>query len=214
MFASITNEISDRFLTTQMHFDATCNPGFHQHIAISKGLAFVSIYGTYEYAVRGVVAEAIRHIKNSAIQFQHIKIEILPLLLQSELNAVSDAGAKTSWRKRVDLFKQVNSVAVCQTSDDAFPNDGSHYRLSQIYAIWEAFGITIPVLPNPQWTPLIGEVVENRNAIAHGRRTSKDVGRAYTKNDIITKFERMRDICLYIVSTVESHVTHMPNIQR
>jgi hypothetical protein len=214
MFSSITNEISERFLATQMHFDATCTPGFHQHVAISKGLAFISIYGNYEYTVRNVVAEAIRHIKQSAIQYQHIKIEILPLLLHSELNSVAGAGGKTAWKKRVELFRQVNAAVACCTSDDAFPSDGSHYRISQIYAIWEAFGITSPVIPNPQWTPLIGEVVENRNAIAHGRRTSRDVGRGYTKDDIVTKFERMRDICLYIVSTVETHVTHAPNIRR
>jgi hypothetical protein len=214
MFSSLTNELSERFLSTQLYFDATCTSGSHPHDAISKGLAFISIYGNYEYTVRSTVAEAIRHIKQSKIQFQHVKIECLPLLLHSELNSVADAGAKTAWKRRVDLFRQVNAADACSTSDDAFPNDGSHYRISQIYAIWEAFGITNPVIPNPQWTQLIGEVVENRNAIAHGRRTSKDVGRGYSKDDIVKKFERMRDICLYIVSTVESHVTHTPNMLR
>lgn len=121
MFSVLETEVSQRFFATQTHLEATCQPGFSGYAAITKGLAFVSIYGSYEFTVRGMVSTAIRHVKCAGMQFKTIRWELLPLILDSKLTAVSSAGAKTAWKRRVELFADINSDDTVTTSDDAFP---------------------------------------------------------------------------------------------
>ena len=61
-----------------------------------------------------------------------------------------------------------------------------------------------PIVPEQRHLGRIMELVENRNAIAHGRRTPEDVGRSYSKQDIEDRISDIFDICIYIVETIKN----------
>jgi hypothetical protein len=214
MFNALQREVGSRFLDISMHLDSTCQPEPTTFAAITKGLAFISIYAAYEYTVKSIIQTVIRQMKVVAMPLNSVRLGLLPLVLDAEINAVKDAGRKTAWEKRIELFSRINSNDVVGTSDSVFPQDGSHFRLQQLHTIWKILGITEPVMPDMRLTPLIGEVVEHRNAISHGRKTATDVGRSYSKQDVMKKVNNMRDICLYLISVVESHCAENANLCR
>lgn len=214
MFTDLRNEILCRHGATERYVDTTCRPGFAAIASASKGLAFVEMYAAYEYTVKELVHEGLRIVCSMSMPYGGIRLELLPLVLHPETAAVADAGRSMTWKRRIELFRKANSAQACSAVPVVFPNDGSHFRLSQLYTIWSLFGIAAPVLPTPMHTPLIGELVENRNAIAHGRETAHAVGRRYTKSEVIRKIHDTRDVCMYLASTVDAHCSMAQNLRR
>jgi hypothetical protein len=89
--------------------------------------------------------------------------------------------------------------------DTAFPSDGSHFRARQIQTIWDIFGLTGPIVPDNKFIGRIDELVENRNAIAHGRRTSEDVGSGYSFDDMGKRVDDIEKISIHLLTEMENH---------
>jgi hypothetical protein len=90
--------------------------------------------------------------------------------------------------------------------DDLFPSDGSHYRIAQLRTIWKIFSVGAPVVPEPRLIGRVEELVENRNAISHGRRTPEEVGGRYSVQDIADRVDDTNAICSHVLVALESHV--------
>jgi len=113
---------------------------------------------------------------------------------------MANVGKKKLWQQRLEFIQALESkdhLLICD--DSSFPFDGSHYRAGQIDTIWRIFGIKRPILPNPSMRTRIEELVENRNAIAHGRRTADDVGRAYSVADMNSRIDDVENITSYLL---------------
>ena len=51
----------------------------------------------------------------------------------------------------------------------------------------------------------IAELVENRNAIAHGRRTADEVGSGFSYEDMKQRINDIEKISLYLLNQMENH---------
>jgi hypothetical protein len=110
------------------------------------------------------------------------------------------------WEQRIGLLAERESGVPLNTLDDAvFPSDGSHFRVRQLQTIWAVFGLATPVVPEPRLLGRIEELVENRNAVAHGRRTPEEVGGRYSVSDVATRVDDVEAIVTYLVTQLESH---------
>jgi hypothetical protein len=214
MFAGLQNEVTSRLSGVEQHFSACCPDDRAMHATISKGMVFVQLYAIHEFSTKGMVKAGISAIKGAQVTFDQMRHETLALLLDKETCSVVDAGRQTAWNCRIELFNRARSTSLIDTADGTFPTDGSHFRLPQTYLIWELFGITAPVLPDVQLTHLIGEIVEHRNAIAHGRATATEIGRRFTHTEILKKIRSMLSIWLYQISTMEQHCNVISNVCR
>lgn len=205
MFDIITREINSRKFAIQRFvslFDyekASCSI----EILICKGLVFVQLYGVYEYTITSSVQAALSSIGGKGLRVEHVCRELLSLVLDPYWAGAAGAGRRKLWHKRMDVIEKMQPNALLDNvSDTIFPNDGSQYRRSQIETIWKVFGITDPIVPELRLLGRIEELVENRNAIAHGRITADNVGRRYTKKDIEDRIIDVFTICIHIVETI------------
>ncbi|MBZ0111194.1 MAG: hypothetical protein K8J08_01905 [Thermoanaerobaculia bacterium] len=132
---------------------------------------------------------------------------VLSLVLNAEWQAALESGRARQFGKRISLLDCACTGGLPFSVDDTlFPSDGSHYRPSQLYTLWSVFGVSGPIVPSPRFLGRIEELVENRNAISHGRRTAHDVGRGYSRGDIEARIDDTRAICVHVVGTLQSHV--------
>ncbi len=214
MFADLQLYIAERALDIEVFFKAVRRLRKHKALKAAKGLVFVELYAAYEQTVLGIVREAILHMKGNSMSFNTIRWELLALALHPEVTAVIDT--RGDWNKRTGLFLKAGSRATLDVPDAAFPHDGSHFRVDQIKTIWSIFGITQKEVPKPpgRYYPLIIELVENRNAIAHGRRTALEVGARYSPRDIISKIRRTKRLCFYLLTTMQGHCAARANLCR
>jgi hypothetical protein len=215
MFKVLQNEILTRIFTIKEFFAATGNPASSATVRpVSKGLIFVQLYSVYEYTVTGVVRASLTEINSHSTPINTIRLELLGIALDAELASVIDSQRTNKWESKMTLFRRVNASDILKISDHLFPNDGSHFRIQQLNTIWELFGITVPVVPHPRFATLIAELVDNRNAISHGRRTAEDVGRSYTESEIERKINDTQDLCIHIVTAMQGHCSSLPNLCR
>lgn len=174
--------------------------------AICKGLVFVYLYGAYEYVVRSVVQAALSEIQTSGMSAKDLRRELLSLALDPLLTAVATVGRRRLWQCRAELFAECEASGPLASLDDTlFPSDGSHYRSQQLRTIWSLFGIAEPVVPELRHLGRIEELVENRNAISHGRRTAEEIGRRYSRAELESRIDDVQVIALHIVETMRKH---------
>jgi len=98
-----------------------------------------------------------------------------------------------------------NNNALTDLDNTLFPNDGSHYRANQLRTIWNIFGITLPIVPNIQLIGRIDELVDKRNAIAHGRETARAVGSRHSTAEMEVRFRDTEIIAYYVIDTMNTY---------
>ena len=210
MFATVSAGIADRRLSNQRTVTLIKSLEETSQIALAsacKGLAFVQLYATYEYSVRSAVQATLVALRAAGVEIRTLRRDLLALVLDSHWDSVSNSGRKRVWDSRGALIASIDSGELTSTlRDDLFPTDGSHYRIQQLQTIWQIFSVSAPVVPERRLIGRVDELVENRNAISHGRITPEKVGRRYSWQEIASRVEDTDAIAGHVVSSLESHV--------
>ena len=166
-----------------------------------KGLAFVEMYAAYERSIHDAVRLYLVELRDADVEIKKVSRPLLALLQSPDIQSISERS--NNWDRRVKLFEQSTSGRSGDINTELFPKDNSHYRKSQLEVIWRVLCLKGPTVPSGRLFPFIIELVENRNAIAHGRKESDEVGRTYTTADIRTKFRQTSRICIHIITACE-----------
>jgi RiboL-PSP-HEPN len=205
MFPPLKTEIESRFEIVEQFFRAT--RGFRGDLdAAARGMAFVQIYAIYEYAVKSIVQTAIDAINAHKTKMKDVSPALLTLFLDPELSGVRDCGERNVWTKRLEIFSRAFSKDITNLPNSAGPpHDGSHFRHTQLIMIFNVFGISRLPVRRKRHLFRIDEVVNNRNQIAHGGETAEDIGRRYTRPDILHIMEQMKSVCFLLVSIFDSY---------
>ena len=172
-----------------------------------KGLELVQLYATYEYAVRSAVQATLAALRATGVGIRNLRRDLLALVLESHWDSASNSGRPHVWDSRIALITNVDSrEPTTSLRDDLFPSDGSHYRVNQLRTIWKIFSLTAPVVPDPRLIGRIEELVENRNAISHGRRTPEELGGRYSWQGIASRVDDTDAISRHVLGVLEAHV--------
>ena len=116
-----------------------------------------------------------------------------------------DCSPKSVWNNRLELFEKVFSNGKAQVKNTVLPKDGTHFRHSQLQLIFEVLGIARTPAQRRRHLQRIDEVVDNRNAVAHGRETAENIGRQYSRADILHRIKQIKSVCLLLISVIEHH---------
>ena len=174
--------------------------------ATRRGLLLVQLYGVYEYAVRSSVRGALDHVRSESMGCSDLQGSLLSLVLDPQWMSAGTAGPERRWEARIKLIDEMASDQPLVTLNDTiFPSDGSHYRVRQLHTIWRVFGIQVPVVPDQRLRGRIAELVENRNAVAHGRRTARAVGGQLSQHEMDDRVTDTKMIANYVIDTMSDH---------
>ncbi|QDV59012.1 HEPN domain-containing protein [Rosistilla oblonga] len=168
-----------------------------------KGLAFVDMYAAYEPSVLSSVSLYLTAVKDANLPVSRLQPGLQSLIKDPDLQSMTESK-KVKWKRRSEMLAKLQSGLTGCAVVSVFPDDGSHYRMSQLHLIWDLLQLRGSVLPAKMLTPLIGEVVENRNAIAHGRERPETIGRRYTEVEIQEKLDQVKTICIHILTAAEN----------
>lgn len=177
-----------------------------REVATCRGLLFVQLYGIYEFSIKTSVQAVLSFIRRDALAPRNIRHNALTLALNSSFESLAKVGPWKTWEKRLSLVSDLESQMPLHTLvDTAFPSDGSQYRAHQLQTIWDIFGLSCPILPDNKHIGRVAELVENRNAVAHGRRTAEDVGSGFSLDDMKQRIDDIETISIYLLTEMENH---------
>lgn len=204
MFPILRTDVEARFAAIEVFFRATKKFKGDPAAAV-KGLMFVQVYAVYEFTVNSVVQVSIDSINTHRHKMKDIAPSLTTLFLDPEFNALNDGGRKNMWTNRLKIFERAFSNDFTGLSSSTrLPNDGSHYRHTQLQMIFKVFGINRLPVRRRRHFQRIDEVVSHRNAIAHGSETAENIGRRYTRSEILHMTRQMQSVCILLISVFDS----------
>jgi hypothetical protein len=205
MFPALKADITERFERIEAFFGATKAFAGDDEMT-AKGLVFVQTYAAYEYTVCKAVEAAIDGVNSHRHRLKDLSPSLLALFLDADLSSLRDVSGKSVWEKRVALFERVFSSDTADISAANYmPHDGSHFRYTQLQMIFRVFGISRMPVRRRRHLFRINEVVNHRNQIAHGSDTAENIGRRYSRSEILHITKQMKSVCLLQVDIFENY---------
>lgn len=173
----------------------------------AKGLFYVHIYGVFEFTITSCVKKTISSINMENININDIQPLLFSLALNSECDSISSTRNR-NWPQRWNLFEKIRDNTITQISTDLIPTDGKNIRYSQLESIWKTFCISAPILNAPAIGGRLKDIVDNRNAIAHGNNTPAEIGSRVTITDLYNRYNEMSSYCSYVIQVFEDYVNN------
>ena len=176
---------------------------------VQRGLIYVSLYGSIEYAVTQGVQAFINHLCGLGVQTAHLEHSLYTVALDSQLRSARDGSEKNKWAARREIFAQQFSSSLCDIPDTVFGSYLHNVYPKTILEIFLCFGITKPATQDPSEIGYFKEITEKRNAVAHGRESASEAGRALSLNELETRLNAVYSICSYFFDVLEEEALEM-----
>ena len=171
-----------------------------------KGSFLVLLYGVFEYALTRTLTETADLINAHSVQYGHLNEAMYVLALDPQLRSLQDSGRKTKWERRHEIFRvQVCSDPV-KLPEEAFLTDTQNVWAATVERMFRVFGTTSTSLYDQKVRQYIDEVVERRNAVAHGRESASTVGRQYTSSRLQRLFDELNRQTQYMLAVFDEHI--------
>jgi RiboL-PSP-HEPN len=211
---TVRQEAANRFQEAQSFLSAIKNleEARRQHadeINVRKGLFLVLLYGAFEYSLTRTLTEATILINACRVEYGHMNETLYGLALDPQLTSLTapGAGRDSKWQRRAELFRKQACADPVVLFDGAFASELQNAWANTIQKMFYVFGIMQPALYNPRVKQYINEVVDKRNAVAHGRESAATTGQAYTTGSLQNLNDQLSKQTQYIFSVFENHIS-------
>lgn len=179
---------------------------YSRELTSAKGLFFVHLYGPYEFTVATAVRTALHEINHNRPRISDCHPAFLSLALDPECRSLGDVGPEKMWDRRRTLFSRAYSADEVEFSETLMPTNGGNPKYEHLQSIWHTFCIRDPVVPRPEIIGRLEELVEHRNAIAHGRESPATIGGRFTLNELRGRHADISELCTHIIQTFEGYL--------
>jgi len=119
---------------------------------------------------------------------------------------MADVSYAKVWEKRAALLERAAATDTLCIDEAVLPTGGGNIGYSQLQNIWTMFCVQGPVLPEMALKGKIDELVDKRNALAHGRETPSEIGARFSFAELETRYAACNSLSLHIVNTFTTYL--------
>lgn len=170
-----------------------------------KGYMFVELYGAYEYTIESCLTHLVSLINDSNTELKQLSPCVKSVALDPECRSLVDSGVKKKWGSRIALFERAHSTDIVKINSPIMPTDGANIKHNQLASIWQSFGIPSEMYPNFTVRHKIEDMVEKRNAIAHGRMSASKVGSLMDFPEMEKMVNDISGYCSFFIDSIEAY---------
>jgi hypothetical protein len=210
MFTAIRAEVADRFAAAESFLQAT--RGLSGNVEqTAKGLSFVQMYAAYEYTVKTVFTTAVSVIVSHSHRIEDLTYPLMGLFLHGEFDGIRKCDRQNIFANKAKLFEALFHDSPSENRA-RFPNNGSGFKHTQLQMIFDVLGIKRTPAQRRMHLLRIDEVVGLRHNIAHGQDTADNIGKRFTRAEIIHINRQVKSVCLVLISAIEAQCSK-PELQ-
>lgn len=209
-FAVVEQEISVRFAGLRAFWAdvkvlATPPPApqSYGHSA-GRGFTIVFLYGALEYGLTRSVRQLSELIYDYAVRRSDISSPLMCLVHEPTVKAVNSAGKRTRIQTRLRLFDAIHSTEYAVVHDELIAPELQNVWTKSIQDTFSVFGISQAAVFYQSSSDYIDRIVNDRNAVAHGREAPDVVGARYTVHEIDMLIERLEAESRYFIGCFRS----------
>lgn len=171
---------------------------------VHKGLYFVHLYSALEKSINEVVERVLLTIETSNVVHKHYSTAFNSIALDSKLTSYKMASRDRAMECIVTLFNTMSCETHTKINESMFESKLQNVWFETVQQILLCFGIDSFEDENGRMKTAIDEVVEKRNAVAHGRIPVDKVGERQRCDVLIDRTTSVRsflDIFIYKMET-------------
>lgn len=172
-------------------------------LSIRKGLYVVLLYSSFEFSICRAISEVSLFISSKNVQFAHVDPSVYPYALDAELSSIAGVGRPKKWQRRAELFVKLISPDVVSLNEGCVLGELENAWAETLQKVFLIFGLPMSPFYDIRVKRQIDEIVERRNAVAHGRESAADVGRGYTVADLQIRQDEMVKQAEYMFTQFE-----------
>lgn len=168
-------------------------------LKVLKGLFFVLLYGAVEKSCTETVQLLLFKIKALKPKNEHVTMPFNVVTMARKWKGIKDSGHGNAFVQMKDFFEGIGSSEIHPFDETLFSSALQNVWAKTIDEVVGALGVTGFTLKISQ-RALIDELVDKRNAVAHGRESASSVGEKYECNTLRTK---LNDIQMWIFQFID-----------
>jgi len=174
-------------------------------VKILRGLFYVHLYSALEKVVNETVEQAILLIKSERVKNRHFENAFNVISLNSKMQSFKQCGYKDYFFKSAEVFESLDSESSFDISNTIFSQNLQNVWYKTIQDTIRSFGAT-PIAVDPRIKLTINEIVDKRNAVAHGRETPVAVGERHRTDVLRTKTQEIQLVAEQVICTFEDYI--------
>jgi RiboL-PSP-HEPN len=161
-----------------------------------RGLFYVHLYGAFEFSINRILIAAAQFINADNVFHQNMCNSLGVLVLDGTFRAIKQSSQENQWKKRLTHIHLRSSQDIAQISDGSMDLQNIWYKtLEELYHV---FGIANSVMYDVTKRGYVDELVDARNAVAHGRESPIDKGRPKNTYELTVLYEAIRSQTFYV----------------
>lgn len=172
------------------------------YVKIMRGLYYVHLYAALEKTVHEVVELSIQIIKSHDIPQKHLMVTMGTIAQHNRLKSFKDCSYKIFYPRSAEIFNSIESDEKFNTEDTIFSTLLQNVWFKTIQEIFCSFGIQ-NLIVDQRVQATINEIVDKRNAVAHGRETPTSVGERHRSNVLRTRTDEVINFIDLFISHFE-----------
>lgn len=173
------------------------------HVNIMKGLFFVQLYGALEKSTSDAVQRLLSKIITLQPKNEHVVIQFNVVSMARRWKSIKDSGHAKAFSQMTDFFAAIGSSDYLGIDETLFSALLQNVWANTLDEVSGALGMASFLSVNER--ALVNELVENRNAVAHGRESPSAVGQRYRASDLR---KRLQEVQLLIFKMIDRFETY------
>jgi hypothetical protein len=174
---------------------------------IMKGLFHVQLYSALEKTVNEIIENTLTYIRAAGVKNIHYAIPFNTISLVDKLKSFKDSGHNNFFNKAIEIFEELTSRNVGPINESAFSNNLQNVWTKTIDEVIKSFGIKGFRIDRRTRTT-IDELVEKRNAVAHGRESAAVVGERFRTDVLRRKSQLIVDFAFELIDLFEDYYSN------
>lgn len=172
----------------------------------ARGLAVLLMFAAYENLFTTLTRTLLEAAQALRVGNRRLQPGFRAFALSDAAKSLRETSDKNLFANALPKFVELagRTTPGPTINTDAFPNDGSFMKRSQVKVWCETFGVAHPAKVLANIWENIDAVVSQRNGIAHGRLTPDEVGRDYTEAEIRLLHQNWSDDWIAFLTHVDS----------
>lgn len=208
-FTSVKNQNSSRFNEVQLllNYITSLEPTLPtdptpSEVKILRGLFYVHLYAALEKSMNDVVQKTILLINSKNIKNRHYTLAFNSISVFDKIQSLKESGYKKVIERTIQLFAEVGSANVRNLNETTFSKRLQNVWIDTIEEVMLAFGMP-PLVLTARERATIDEIVDKRNAVAHGGESASYVGERHRAAVLRVKLQIAQDFMINVIDRFE-----------
>lgn len=175
-------------------------------VNIMKGLFYVHLYAAFEKSINDVIQVALSLISSHQVKVNHFSPPLLSIVMANDIQSLRDVSSSKVFTKSANLFITVTSDDIVSLNETIFTGHLKNIWMKTIDEVILSLGMS-PLEFEMIERAVVDEVVDRRNAVAHGGDSASNVGERFRSDVLRRKMETISAIMNQIIVSIETHCT-------